>query len=384
MAKKVLKKSWKIGELAQDVGLTVRTLHYYDQLGLLKPSEETEGKHRVYTRTDLEKLQKILTLKQLGFPLDKIKEAISNKKFSLKEATSRLKTDIQKRKKELEEIEKQLAKADKLDSGRESAADSIVQLLSRMNLLDRHLSKEQLEWIKQHDLEFGPEALTELRSEWVTATEDIQTAISQKLSPSDWRTKAICMRWFGLACALMGGSFDSPYDLKKIAEKEPKAALELGIPGVDLLKVFEYVESVLAESRNSPIKTALAYALVGVSDLKNARKFYDAVLGGLEMRPIFHRASQIIYGKTNPEFFISTKTADKKPLNVGNAMTVGFWASSAAEVDKVYALALGAGGQSIEKPHQESEFLYTCYIQDLDGNRLEIMKWTDNPKKPMG
>lgn len=384
MTKKVLKHSWKIGELAKDTGLTVRTLHYYDELGLLKPSQETEGGHRVYTTADLARLQKILTLKQLGFPLDKIKEAISNKKFSLKEATSRLKTDIQKRKKELEDIELRLAKADKLQSGKESSTDSLVQLLSRMNLLDRHLSKEQLEWVKQHDLQFGPETLTELRDEWVTATEELQNAINKKLSISDWRTKAICMRWYGLACALMGGSFDSAYDLKKIAETDPKAALELGIPGADLKKVFEYVELVLAESRNSPIQTALAYAQVGVSDLKKSRKFYDTVLGGLEMKPIFHRPAQVIYGKTNPEFFISTKTSDKKSLSIGNAVTVGFWAASAAEVDKVYALALEAGGQSIEKPHQSSEFLYTCYVQDLDGNRLEIMKWTDNPKKPMG
>ena len=82
MTKKVLKQSWKIGELASDTGLTVRTLHYYDELGLLKPSQETEGGHRVYTTTDLARLQKVLTLKQLGFPLDKIKEAVSNKKFS--------------------------------------------------------------------------------------------------------------------------------------------------------------------------------------------------------------------------------------------------------------------------------------------------------------
>lgn len=384
MAKKVLKQSWKIGELASDTGLTIRTLHYYDELGLLKPSQETEGGHRVYTSKDLERLQKILTLKQLGLPLEKIKEAISNKKFSLKDATAHLKTDIQKRKKELEDIELRLADADKIQSANQSSTDSVVQLLSKMNLLDRHLSKEQLEWIKQHDLQFGPEALTELRDEWVTATEALNDAINNKLPLSDWRTKAVCMRWFGLASALMGGSFDSPYELKKIAESDPKAALELGIPGVDLKKAFEYVELVLTESRNSPIKTALAYAQVGVIDLKKARKFYDVVLGGLEMRPIFHRPTQIIYGKTNPEFFISTKTSDKKALTVGNATTIGFWAASSAEVDRVYALAIEAGGKSIEKPRQVSEFLYACNFQDLDGNVIEVMKWTDNPNKPTG
>src|SRR6185437_14363988 len=64
---KATKKSWKIGELANETGLTVRALHHYDQIGLLKPSQETEGGHRVYSTVDVEKLQKIMTLKQLGF-----------------------------------------------------------------------------------------------------------------------------------------------------------------------------------------------------------------------------------------------------------------------------------------------------------------------------
>src|SRR5690606_40021452 len=55
-------------------GLSVRTLRYYDEIGLLKPSDYTEGHHRLYTEDDVTVLMKIVFLRELGFPLKKIKE----------------------------------------------------------------------------------------------------------------------------------------------------------------------------------------------------------------------------------------------------------------------------------------------------------------------
>lgn len=384
MNSKLIKKTWKVGELAQETGLTVRTLHYCDEIGILKPSQESEGGHRIYNRSDLETLQKILTLKQLGFSLEKIKEAVSKKNFSLNEATKKLRTDLQKRKTEIEDIESRLEKAEKLPLGGTSSSDSILQILSRMSLLEKHLGEEQLKWIHEQNLQFGPEKLEELRSEWIEATESLQKAMDEKLSISDWKTKSICMRWFGLACAFMGGSFDGPYELKKVIESEPNASLQLGIPGSDLTKIFEFVEKVLAESKNHKIPTALAYAQVGVEDLAKARKFYDRVLEHLEMKPIFHRPTNIVYGKTNPEFFINTKSYDKNPLQIGNASSVGFWANSTEIVDAVYKEVLAYGGTSLQAPGFEDRHLYTCYAKDLDGNTLEIMKWFDDPAQPTG
>lgn len=379
-----MKKNWKIGELAAETGLTVRTLHYYDELGLLKPRQETSGGHRLYVRSDLERLQKILTLKQLGFPLDKIKDAIDQPDFSLKEATTKLRSDLQKRKTELDEIENRLKDAEKFQPDNDVTTDSVLQLLSRLCLLDKHLTQEQLASIKEHDSKFGPEKLNELRGEWVTATEDLQRAINTKLSPSDWRTKAICMRWFGLACAFMGGSLERVYDLKKISDAEPNAEMQLGIPGADLKSLFEFVELVLAESGKYATPRALAYAQVGVSDLDKARKFYDRILAPLEMKPIFHHPNEVVYGKTNPEFFIGTKTHDGKPVQLGNGFYVGFWASSTEEVDAIYRQAIEAGGSSIRAPGLDGSHLYTSYIRDPDGNALEIMKWFDDPNKPTG
>lgn len=63
---------WKIGELARDNGLTVRTLHHYDQLGLLSPLSRTEGGHRCYTGEDVGRLQRIVALRSLGISLEEV------------------------------------------------------------------------------------------------------------------------------------------------------------------------------------------------------------------------------------------------------------------------------------------------------------------------
>jgi DNA-binding transcriptional MerR regulator len=64
--------TWRIGELARETGLTVRTLHHYDQLGLLSPLSRTEGGHRCYTRGDVRRLHRIVALRSLGISLEEI------------------------------------------------------------------------------------------------------------------------------------------------------------------------------------------------------------------------------------------------------------------------------------------------------------------------
>ncbi|MBP1948616.1 MerR family transcriptional regulator [Virgibacillus litoralis] len=76
----------RVKEVADLVGISVRTLHHYDAIGLLSPEETTESGYRIYSNNDLEVLQQILFFKELGFPLKKIKEIIYSPSFDRKEA----------------------------------------------------------------------------------------------------------------------------------------------------------------------------------------------------------------------------------------------------------------------------------------------------------
>lgn len=76
----------KIHEVAAISGVTVRTLQYYDQIGLLIPSEVTEAGYRIYHEEDLDRLQQILFFRELEFPLKEIKDIMNNPNYDRLEA----------------------------------------------------------------------------------------------------------------------------------------------------------------------------------------------------------------------------------------------------------------------------------------------------------
>ncbi|GIP63465.1 MerR family transcriptional regulator [Virgibacillus pantothenticus] len=76
----------QVKEVADLVGISIRTLHHYDAIGLLKPQHTTRAGYRIYTDSELERLQQILFFKELGFPLKNIKEILDNPSFDQVEA----------------------------------------------------------------------------------------------------------------------------------------------------------------------------------------------------------------------------------------------------------------------------------------------------------
>ena len=65
-----------VGAVARLAGVTVRTLHHYDELGLVVPSERSDAGYRIYGRREVERLQEVLLFRELGFGLDEIKSVI--------------------------------------------------------------------------------------------------------------------------------------------------------------------------------------------------------------------------------------------------------------------------------------------------------------------
>jgi DNA-binding transcriptional MerR regulator len=65
-----------VGELSRLTGLTVRALHHYDEIGLVRPSQRTAAGYRLYDEADALRLQQVLVLRELGVPLDQIGAAI--------------------------------------------------------------------------------------------------------------------------------------------------------------------------------------------------------------------------------------------------------------------------------------------------------------------
>jgi DNA-binding transcriptional MerR regulator len=71
----------KVGELARRTGISVRTLHYYDEIGLLSPSVRNRAGHRLYAARDVARLQQVCSLKQLGFSIREIQSMLRSNYF---------------------------------------------------------------------------------------------------------------------------------------------------------------------------------------------------------------------------------------------------------------------------------------------------------------
>ena len=77
-----------VKEVSKLTGVSVRTLHYYDAIGLLEPTKVTDAGYRMYDDTALSRLQNILLFRELQFPLKEIKEILDSPNFNQEEAVA--------------------------------------------------------------------------------------------------------------------------------------------------------------------------------------------------------------------------------------------------------------------------------------------------------
>ena len=91
-------ETFTVHQLAALAGVSVRTLHHYDTIGLLKPASRTESRYRHYGRAELLRLQQILLYKELDFPLAQIRMLLDDPGFDLMKALQQQKQELQKRK----------------------------------------------------------------------------------------------------------------------------------------------------------------------------------------------------------------------------------------------------------------------------------------------
>ncbi|PAB61083.1 MerR family transcriptional regulator [Anaeromicrobium sediminis] len=96
--------AYKVRELSKLAGISPRTLHHYDHIGLLKPSSVNESRYRLYEDKDLERLQQILFLKELGFKLSEIKEILDDPKYGRERALKEQKNLLILKRKRLDNI----------------------------------------------------------------------------------------------------------------------------------------------------------------------------------------------------------------------------------------------------------------------------------------
>lgn len=172
--------TWRIGELARETGLTVRTLHHYDQLGLMSPLARTEGGHRCYTSRDIRRLHRIVALRSLGISLEQIGTLLDGdrdptgllrRQLDVTEELIRKATDLRAR---------LLDVLDNLSRNAEPSARQLLQLIEETVAMNEPMTPEQFaelkEKLQRQARELGDEDLDALRRK----REDTWNALSSQ------------------------------------------------------------------------------------------------------------------------------------------------------------------------------------------------------------
>ncbi|HDR7791369.1 TPA: MerR family transcriptional regulator, partial [Bacillus paranthracis] len=141
--------TWMISEFASVGDVTVRTLRYYDKINLLKPSDYTEGGHRLYTKDDLYALQQIQAFKHLGFSLGEIQNIILQRDIETEEFLRQMNFQREMLLVEQERIAKVLSHMDEMTKKFQKEERVDVALFS--SFLQTFIwEKENKEWLEEH------------------------------------------------------------------------------------------------------------------------------------------------------------------------------------------------------------------------------------------
>jgi DNA-binding transcriptional MerR regulator len=201
---------WKVGELARRTGLTVRTLHHYDRIGLLSPSGRTDSihgaGHRLYTAADVARLQQILSLKMLGFGLEQIREYLSRGDYDPKRVVRLHLERVRGQADELRRLAERLAAlAVALDKAEAVSADEFLDTIEVMTMIEKYYTPEQLAQIEARKTVLGEERIKELNAEWPQLFAAVRAEMEAGTDPADPKVQALARKWYGLLDQFTGG-----------------------------------------------------------------------------------------------------------------------------------------------------------------------------------
>jgi DNA-binding transcriptional MerR regulator len=207
-------------QFAERAGVTVRTLHHYDRLGLLKPSSRTGAGYRLYGERELARLQQIVTLKFIGLSLKEIKKLLDHREFDLRTTLRLQRQIIEEKRRQLDLGLEAIAKAESMMAqGGEPDWEAFKRIIEVINM------QNDMEWMKKYYTEEQladlarrgtPEVLERGQREWAILLKDVDAAIKEGVDPASERAQALSERWSKLIEEFTGGDPGIAASLRKL------------------------------------------------------------------------------------------------------------------------------------------------------------------------
>lgn len=236
----------KIGDVAKKTGVSVRSLRHYDELGLLKPSGRSESGYRLYTRADILRLQQILSLKQMKFPLTQIQVMLGKDSMSLQETLALHQQFLEQQLLQQQALSRRLSQLLKRLAARDDISlELIYQTMESIKMLEKYYTPAQLETLQQRSFHRDEVQGKKYSDAWDEIFAELAKLQAQGISPTDNKTKAVALRAKALIDQFTDGDKSIEQSLEKMYEHEGGGQM-LRSHGLDVSDAqFAYYEAVM-------------------------------------------------------------------------------------------------------------------------------------------
>lgn len=193
-------RRWSIGELARASGVTVRTLHYYDQIGLVSPGERTGAGHRRYVEADIRRLYRVRALSGLGLSLEEVATVLRSAAEGVDSLRDLLSAQLADLEMQAGRIEKSARRVrgllGRLDGSVMPEPEQFLSTLEPMSVdISRYLSDTQLTALTDRASQLGDKRIEALKAEWVEVFSELRQHLLAGTPAEDPAVRPLVARW---------------------------------------------------------------------------------------------------------------------------------------------------------------------------------------------
>jgi DNA-binding transcriptional MerR regulator len=203
-----------IQEFAEQAGVTVRTLHHYDRLGLLSPRRNESG-YRLYSDRDLERLEQIVALKFLGLPLKQIRHLLVREAGDLPMALHIQRVVLEGKRRLLDRAIRAIRDAERQPGPAQlKKIIEVIGMHEKTDWTEKYYSPEARAKIEIRARDWTPELQEQATKAWLDLMHDIEAALDE--DPAGERAQALAARWKELVEGFTGGDPEVASGLRKV------------------------------------------------------------------------------------------------------------------------------------------------------------------------
>jgi len=229
----------KVGELAARAGLTVRTLHHYDSIGLLSPSARSDAGYRLYDRDDVARLQQIQALRAFGMALADIGAYLDSPEASPLAIVERQLAALDRQVAQALQMREQLQRLRmRLAAGEEADLSIWLTTLEQMTMYEKYFTKEELARLPLYQ---DPAA----QAEWRELVAHAHGLMTRSVAPGSQEANAFAVRWLERLERDTGGNPAFVLQLTAMTSQNREVQQQSGLTP----ELLDYMRTVIAELR---------------------------------------------------------------------------------------------------------------------------------------